>query len=110
MAERKNKSIVGAAWVMLHDQSLPLHLWAEACNKKMYLQNRSPRRVLGMKTPMEAFSGKRPDVSHFHIFGSPVFCHVTKDARKKLDPTAKLGILVGYTDTPHDYHVFFLAI
>lgn len=30
VAERKNKSIVGAARVMLHDQILPLHLWVEA--------------------------------------------------------------------------------
>ena len=28
VAERKNRSIVGATRVMLHDQSLPLHLWA----------------------------------------------------------------------------------
>ena len=31
---------------------------------------------------------------------------MTKDARKKLDPTAELGILVGYTDTPHNYRVY----
>jgi len=30
VAERKNKSIVGAANAMLHDQGLPLHLWVEA--------------------------------------------------------------------------------
>ena len=61
-------------------------------------------------TPMEAFSGKRSDVSHFCIFGSPVFCHVTKDARKNLDPTTELGILMGYTpDTPHNYWVFLPA-
>ena len=48
-------------------------------------------------------------MSHFRIFGSPVFCHVTKDARKKLDPTDELGILVGYTDTPHNYRVFLPA-
>eukprot|EP00253_Pinus_taeda_P001561 PITA_01561 len=88
---------------MLHDQSLPFHLWAEACNTTIYLQNRSPHRILGMKTPMEAFSGKRPDVSHFRIFGPSVYCHVTKDARKKLDPTVELGILVGYIETPHNY-------
>ena len=32
VAERKNISTVGETQVMLHDQSLPLHLWAEACN------------------------------------------------------------------------------
>ena len=41
------------------------------------------------------------------IFGSPVYMHVTKDARKKLDPTAEVGIFVGYTDTPHNYRVYF---
>jgi len=30
VAERKNRSIVGASRVMLHDQSLPLHFWAKA--------------------------------------------------------------------------------
>eukprot|EP00253_Pinus_taeda_P036542 PITA_36542 len=62
---------------MLHDQSLPLHLWAEACNIAVYLQNRSPHRILGMKTPEEAFSGKRPDVGHFRIFGSSPHAEVT---------------------------------
>ena len=55
---------------------------------------------------MKAFFEKRPDVSHFRIFGSSVYCHVTKDAWKKLDPTVELGILVRYTDTPHNYRVF----
>ena len=31
---------------------------------------------------------------------------MTKDSRKKLDPTTELGILVGYTDTPHNYRVY----
>ena len=31
---------------------------------------------------------------------------MTKDARKKLDPTTELGILVGYMDTPHNYRVY----
>jgi len=59
-----------------------------------------------MKKPMEAFFGNRLDVSHFRIFGSSVYCHVTKDDQKKLKPIAELGILVGYTDTPHNYQVF----
>ena len=39
--------------------------------------------------------------------GSPVYIHVTKDARKKLELTAEVGIFLGYTDTPHNYHVYF---
>ena len=51
-----------------------------------------------MSTLEEEFSGKKPDISHLRIFGSPVYIHVTKDARKKLEPTAEVGIFVGYTD------------
>ena len=98
---------MGAAQVMLHDQGLPIHLWAEACNTAVYVQKHCPHRILGMSTPEEAFSAKKPDISHLRIFGSPVYIHVTKDARKKLESTAEVGIFVGYTDTPNNYRVYF---
>jgi hypothetical protein len=63
-------------------------------------------RVHGMSTPEEAFTGKKLDVSHFKIFGSSVYVHVTKDSRKKLEPTAEVGIFLGYTKTPHNYCVY----
>eukprot|EP00253_Pinus_taeda_P019110 PITA_19110 len=107
VAERKNRMIVGATRVILHDQSLPLHFWVEACNTSVYLQNCCPHKVLGMSTPEEDYSGKRLDISHLRIFGSPIYMHVTKDARKKLEPTTEVGIFVGYTDTPHNYRVYF---
>jgi len=45
-------------------------------------------------------------VSHFRIFGSSVYFHVTKDARKKQLKSAMLGIFVGHIDPPHNYRVF----
>jgi len=110
VAKSKNRSIVGATRSMLHDQSRPLHLWVEACNTAVYLQNKSPHRILGMSTPKEAFSGKKPNVSHFRISGSLVYCHVSKEARKKLEPTTELGIFVGYKDTPHNYRVYLPSL
>ena len=59
-----------------------------------------------MSTLEEVFSGKRPDISHLKIFGSPVYIHMTKDARKKLEPTAEVEIFLGYTETPHNYRVY----
>jgi hypothetical protein len=85
-----------------------MHLWVEACNTMVYLQNHCPHRVLGISTPEEAFTGKKPDVSHFKIFVSSVFVHVNKDARKNLEPTTEVGIFVGYIETPHNYRVYFL--
>ena len=60
-----------------------------------------------MSTPEEAFSGKKPDISHLKIFGSPIYIYVTKDARNNLEPTAEVGIFVGYIETPHNYRVYF---
>ena len=99
--------IVGATRPMLHDQGLPMHLWAEACNIAVYSQNHCPHRLLGMSTLEEAFTGKKPDISHLNIFGSFVYIHVTKDARKKLELTVEVGIFVGYIETPHNYLVYY---
>jgi hypothetical protein len=104
VTERKNRTIMGATRAMLHDQGLPM---AEACNTAVFVQNRCPDRVLGMSTPEEYFTGKKPDVSHFKIFGSSVYVHLTKNARKKLELTAEFGIFVGYTETSHNYCVYF---
>ena len=84
-----------------------MHLWAEACNTVVHVQNRCPHRVLGMSTPEEAFTGKKSDIFHLKIFGSYVYIHVTKDARKKLEPTVEVGIFFGYTETPHNYRLYF---
>ena len=98
---------MGVARAMLHDQGLPIHLWAEACNTAVYVQNRFPHKILGMSTPEEAFSGKKPYISHLKIFGSPIYIHMMNDVRKKMEPIAEVGIFVGYIDTPHNYCVYF---
>ena len=74
-----------------------MHLWAEACNTAVYVQNHCPHRVLGMSTPEEDFIGKKSDISHLNIFGSSIYIHVTKDAGKNMDLTAEVGIFLGYT-------------
>jgi hypothetical protein len=66
--------------------------------------------VLGRATPEEAFTGKKPDVSHFRIFGSLVYCHVPSESRKKLEPTAVKGIFVGYSETTKAYRVYVPAL
>ena len=106
VTERKKITIVGATRVIFHDQVLPMHLWAEACNTTVHVPHRCPHRVLGMRTPEEAFTGKKPDFSHFKDFGSSVYVHVIKNVRKKLELTAEVGIFVGYTETPHNYRVY----
>ena len=94
---------------MLHDQDLPQYLWAEACNTAVYIQNRVPHKVLGKMTPEEAFTGKKPDVGHFRIFGSLAYCHILGDTCTKLDQTTERGYFVGYSETSKAYTIFILG-
>ena len=43
-------------------------------------------------TPEEAFSGKKPNVENLRIFGCPVYSHIPKDKRNKLEPSGNKGI------------------
>jgi hypothetical protein len=45
------------------------------------------------------FSGEKSKVIYLRIFGCPIFVHVPKKKRTKLDPSGKNGIFVGYNDT-----------
>jgi transposase InsO family protein len=106
VAERKNRSIVEAAKAMIHDQNLPMHLWAEASSTTVYVQNKSPHKILGNKTPEEVFTGKKPEVNHLRIFGCPVYIHVPKEKRTKLEPSGKKGTFVGYSETSKAYRIY----
>ena len=85
-----------------------MHMWVYACNTVLFVQNGCPHKIIGMITPEETFVGKKLDVSHFKIFDSYVYVHVTKDARKKLELKAEIRIFVEYTKTPHNYRVYLL--
>ena len=84
---------------MLHDQGLPKFLWGEAANTAVYVQNRCPHFAFDSKTLEEVFSGKKPDVSHFRVFGIPVYFNVLKEKRSNLDASGKKGMFVGYSET-----------
>ena len=94
---------------MLHDQELPMYLWAKAARTAVYVQNRTPHRVLENKTLEEVFFGKKPEVSHLRIIGCPVYLHIPKEKRRKLDPSGKKGILVGYSKSSKAYRIYFLG-
>ena len=84
---------------MITDLDLPLSLWDEATGTVVYIQNRSPHAILGEKTSEEVFTKKKPAVDHMRIFGTPVYVHVSKEKRAKLEPSRKKGIFVGYSDS-----------
>jgi hypothetical protein len=99
-------AITGVERSMLHDHTLPLNLWAEASVVAIYLQNKSPHRILGKKTPEQAFTSRRPDVEHIRIFGCLTYSHVPSEKGTKQDPTVQQGILVGYLEVSKAYRIY----
>ena len=85
---------------MIHDQDLQMYLWAEAARTAVYVHNRLSHSALGFKIPKEIFTRKKPQVSHLKIFGCPVYVHIPKEKRTKLDPTGKKGIFIKYCESP----------
>ena len=71
----------------------------------VYVKNIYVHSALDSKTPEEVFSGKKPDVSHFRFFGCPIYFHVPKEKRSKLDASRKKGMFVGYNETLKAYRI-----
>jgi hypothetical protein len=90
----------------LNDQGLSMFLWGEAAMMEIYVQNISPHRILKDMTPEEAFSSKKPNVENLRIFGCPVYSHIPKDKRNKLEPSGKKGIFMGYSDSSKAYRIY----
>src|SRR6202166_5390975 len=63
VAERFNRTLIELIRAMLIAKGLPSFLWDEAVSHAAYIQNQSPIQALNGKTPYEAWSGKKPDVS-----------------------------------------------
>jgi hypothetical protein len=104
--ETKNITIMEVVKTMIHDQDPPIHLWEEPTRTTVYVQNRLSHSALGFKTPEEIFSEKNLEVSHLKIFGCPVFVHISKEKRTKMDPSGKKGIFVEYCEVSKVFRIY----
>ncbi|GAU48263.1 hypothetical protein TSUD_405090 [Trifolium subterraneum] len=96
LAERRNKTIMDMARCMVKHKNLPKSFWGEAVATAVYVLNRCPTKKLKDKVPEEVWSGKKPSVSHFKVFGALCHKHVPEAKRTKLDDRSESMILVGY--------------
>jgi hypothetical protein len=58
---------------------------------------------------LTAFTGVKHEVGHFRIFGCPVYIHVPKEKRMKLDPSSRKGTFVGYNESSKAYQIYILG-
>ncbi|GJS10942.1 retrovirus-related pol polyprotein from transposon TNT 1-94 [Tanacetum coccineum] len=73
-----------------------MFLWAKVVATSCYTQNRSLIHIRHNKTPYELVHDKKPDLTFLRVFGA--LCYPTNDSEDlgKLQPTAYIGIFVGY--------------
>ena len=103
---RKNRTLMEMARCMLHARNMDPKFWAEAVNVASYIINRSPTIVVKHKTPEEAWSGRKPTVGHFKVFGCDAYVHIPEEKRKKLDKKNHKCIMVGYSESSKAYMLY----
>ncbi|KAK4258396.1 hypothetical protein QN277_007851 [Acacia crassicarpa] len=106
IAERKNRTLLDMARSMLKGKHIPRTFWAEAVQCAAYLLNRCPTKSVKYKTPDEAWSGRKPDVSHLRIFGCIAYAHIPDQKRKKLDDKGEKCIFIGYEQRSKAYRLY----
>ncbi|GJY67536.1 retrovirus-related pol polyprotein from transposon TNT 1-94 [Tanacetum coccineum] len=77
VVERRTRTLVEVARIMLSAAKVPLFFWAEAIATACFTQNRSfviPRHE---KTPYHIINGRKPSIKFFYIFCS--LCYIVRD-------------------------------
>jgi hypothetical protein len=90
---------------MILAQGLELAFWGEAVNTVVYTKNQCPTKALDSKTPQEAWSGRKPDVSHLRVFGCKAFAHVPDEKRTKLESKSMPYVFLRYYEGTKAYRL-----
>ncbi|XP_026395891.1 uncharacterized protein LOC113290509 [Papaver somniferum] len=106
VAERKNRTILNMVRSVLYTSGVPKNFWPEVVQWSVYVLNRSPTQSVINMTPIEAWSGEKPCVSHLRVFGCIAYAHVPDEKRKKLDDKGVKCVFLGYSDVSKAYKLF----
>ncbi|GJU79920.1 integrase, catalytic region, zinc finger, CCHC-type containing protein [Tanacetum coccineum] len=106
VVERQNCTLVEAARTMLIFSKALMFLWAEVVATACYTQNQSLIHTRHNKTPYELVHDKKLDLTFFRVFGA--LCYPINDNKDlgKLQPTADIGIFVGYEPSRKGYRIY----
>ncbi|GJY50543.1 retrovirus-related pol polyprotein from transposon TNT 1-94, partial [Tanacetum coccineum] len=106
VVERRNRTLVKAARIMLIFSRLPEFLWAEAVATTCFTQNRSTIHPRHNKTPYELLQGRKPNVGYFHVFGSLCYPTNDRDDLGKMNLKAYIGVFIGYSETSRGFRIY----
>ena len=67
---------------MIKAKGLPPSFWLEAIICANYVLNRCPTKALQTTTPYEAWTGRKPTVQHFKVFGCLAYALIPEHKRE----------------------------
>jgi len=92
---------------LLNDYNLPKYFWVDVVNTAYYVLNRVLIRPILKRTPYELYKRRKPNISHFKVFGCKYFIlNNDKDNIGKFDAKADDGIFIGYSSHSHAYRIY----
>ena len=103
--ERNWHTLFDMARCLLIEAGLPRELWTYAVMTSVYIRNRCYHQRT-KETPYYLLSGKKPDLSHMHIFGSICYPYEVKKTTKLSDRSVK-GVFLGYDKSSPAYIVYY---
>ncbi|CAL8125961.1 unnamed protein product [Prunus armeniaca] len=106
VAERINRTIMNMVRSMLTKKDIPKKFWPEVINWSVHILNRSPTLAVKNMTPKEAWTGCKPAVDHFRIFGCLAYAHVSDQKRGKLDDKSVKCVLLGVSEVSKAYRLY----
>ncbi|GKA15049.1 retrovirus-related pol polyprotein from transposon TNT 1-94 [Tanacetum coccineum] len=102
VAERKNRTLIEAARIMLANFKLPTTFWAKVVNSVCYVQNRVLVTKPHNKIPYELFLGRKPALGFMKPFRCLVTILNTIDHLDKFNGKADEGFFVGSKSSQDD--------
>jgi hypothetical protein len=105
VAERRNRTLMEMVRNMISHTSLPLNLWGEALKTAAYILNRVPTKAAN-KTPYELWTGRKPSLQHFRIWGCPTEARPYRPQEKKLDERTVSCYFIGYAERSRGYKFY----
>jgi hypothetical protein len=105
--QRKNRTLVEMARMMLNEHMTPRCFWVDAISTARYISNRIFLLSILHLTPFELCFGRKPSVSHLKPFVCKCFVLKCRNL-DKFESRSFDGILLGYTSHGRSYRIYNL--
>lgn len=98
--EKDIRTVKDHARTIMLKANFPESLWGESVADAVYILN----RILNKNSPnnqtaFEIIRGKKPNLEHMRVIGSPAYAHVTDERRTAWAPKSEKMYLVGYDNS-----------